>query len=160
MSAVSLRSEISLRFEWLSGHDGVLETRDPLASPIGKLLECLTPKRRVTVVGLWELLAARETHLLLAWDGNQLAGMATLIPFHRIGQRGGWIEDVVVDPKVRRRHVGRRLMEELTRRAKELQMSRLVLMSHAENGIAHSFYAAQGFNTERHVVFCKKLKKD
>ncbi|AEG14165.1 ribosomal-protein-alanine acetyltransferase [Desulfofundulus kuznetsovii DSM 6115] len=69
-----------------------------------------------------------------------------------VGYAGMWlvldeahVTNVAVHPQYRRRHIGRKLMQELMRRAVTLGASRMTLEVRTSNHVARHLYASLGF---------------
>ena len=87
--------------------------------------------------------------LLVGLSDGAVAGTVDLLLVGPSLTHGGhpWaiVENVVVDQAARRRGVGRALMEEAVRRAREAGCHRIQLLSNHRRTEAHAFYRALGF---------------
>ncbi|MGD1054248.1 MAG: GNAT family N-acetyltransferase [Candidatus Dormibacteria bacterium] len=88
--------------------------------------------------------------VLVATVDGAVAGTVDLLIVRPSLTHGGrpWaaLENVVVDQRFHRRGVGRALMEEAARRAREADCHRLQLLSSARRTEAHAFYRAIGMD--------------
>lgn len=67
------------------------------------------------------------------------------------------MEDLVVDKKYRRMGIGKALIAELEKRAKEWNCSQILFITEAERKGAISFYENLGYNSKTHIGFKKPL---
>ena len=89
--------------------------------------------------------------LYVAMLGNDVVGSLALLVMDNLGHLGApsaIVEDVVVDPAIQGRGVGRAMMQFALERAREKHCYRLTLSSNAKRREAHAFYESLGF--ERH----------
>jgi GNAT superfamily N-acetyltransferase len=88
--------------------------------------------------------------LLVATVDGAVAGTVDLLVVRPSITHGGrpWaaVENVVVDDRYHRRGVGRALMDEAARRAREASCHRLQLLSSARRTEAHAFYRGIGMD--------------
>ena len=98
------------------------------------------------------LLAAIATqpgrHLLVAEVGGKIVGTADLLMVPNLTHSGApWavVENVVVDKEVRRRGVGRALIDDLIRRCATAGCYKVQLLSNKSRTDAHEFYRSVGF---------------
>jgi ribosomal protein S18 acetylase RimI-like enzyme len=84
-------------------------------------------------------------HLVAELDGS-VVGFCSLHFRHRLNRvrPEGWIPDLIVDPAVRRRGVGRALLQEAARRSRAAGCFELDLESGAQRREAHEFYRSAG----------------
>lgn len=96
--------------------------------------------------------------LLLALDAGRGCGLLGLdvLYYLPLGAPTCRITALVVDPHAQRRGVGRRLVREAERRARQAGATRLELTSAAHRAEAHAFYRALGFG-EGALRFVKSL---
>lgn len=87
--------------------------------------------------------------LLVALDDGRVVGTVELLIISpnltHEGRPWALVEHMVVDHSARRQGVGRQLMEEAERRAREAGCHRISLFSDRRRGEAHAFYEALGF---------------
>ena len=109
------------------------------------LMEVLDGSIKVTPDILKAAAEAPETHLFAAVEDGRIIGTASLcITHHPLGLKGG-IEDVVVSPEARGRHIGRKLMEHIIEYARTLAPVELHLTSRPAREKANLLYQALGF---------------
>ena len=84
-------------------------------------------------------------YILCALEGDKVLGMASLAIYQVLSGKKGWIEDVVVDQKQRRKGVAKILTQELIRLSRELGLDQLLLYTGAHRKAAHQLYEACGF---------------
>ena len=119
------------------------------------LMEVLDGSVKVTPQILKAAAQAPETHLFAAVEEGRIIGTASLcITHHPLGLKGG-IEDVVVSPEARGRHIGRKLMEHIIEFAHKLAPIELHLTSRPSREKANLLYQALGFR--QHVTNVYKL---
>ena len=119
------------------------------------LMEVMDGSIKVTPDILKSAAQAPETHLFAAVEEGRIIGTASLcITHHPLGLKGG-IEDVVVSPEARGRHIGRKLMEHIIEYARGLAPIELHLTSRPSREKANLLYQALGFR--QHVTNVYKL---
>lgn len=123
------------------------------------LMEVLDPTVPVTAESLKAAVECPETYLFAAMEEGRILGTASLcVTRHPLGRKGG-IEDVVVSPAARGRHIGRQLMEHIIGFARqELAPIELHLTSRPSREKANLLYQAIGF--QRHDTNVYKLPLD
>lgn len=77
--------------------------------------------------------------------GNALIGMGTLIPVRKLFSFCGSVEDVVVDEGYRGQGLGRKIMKEIIKEARDLEMKFLDLTSGFHRQAANKLYQSLGF---------------
>jgi GNAT superfamily N-acetyltransferase len=68
------------------------------------------------------------------------------------------VEDVVVSSKFRRFGIGRALMNEIEKTAKQLNCSYIMLITDSDRPEAHGFYLSLGYRTDEYKAFKKAIK--
>ena len=128
------------------------DIRDLLA-----LMEVLDSSIAVTPETLKAAAEAPETHLFAAVEEGRILGCASLcITHHPLGLKGG-VEDVVVSPQARGRHIGRQLMEHIIEYARGLAPIELHLTSRPSREKANLLYQALGFRQHNTNVYKMSL---
>jgi ribosomal protein S18 acetylase RimI-like enzyme len=132
----------------------VTDSDEALAASIAALVPQLSPRRAPpTAAELEELLAAPQTHLLVARKGQALLGMLTLVLYRVPTGLRGLIHDVVVDEAARGRGVG----EALTRKALSLAASEgaisVELTTRQEREAANRLYRRLGFEQRETNIY-------
>ena len=124
-----------------------------------KLMEVLDDSIGATPEMLQQAAASPHTYLFAAIEKGRIIGTASLcVTWHPLGRKGG-IEDVVVSPEARGRHIGRRLMEHLIDFARrELAPIELHLTSRPSREKANLLYQSIGFSRYETNVY--KLRID
>lgn len=117
------------------------------------LMEVLDSSVKVTPEVLKAAAECPYTHLFAAVEDGLIIGCASLcITRHPLGQKGG-IEDVVVSPEARGRHIGRQLMEHIIEYARGLAPIELHLTSRPSREKANLLYQAIGFRQHETNVY-------
>ena len=106
-----------------------------------------TPDREKQRRGLQLLIDSPGALVVVAEEGNEIAGMATLqlVVSTAEGGRAGLIEDVVVGEFYRGRGVGHSLMDHLLSWAKKQGAMRVQLLADRDNQPALDFYRKEGW---------------
>lgn len=97
-----------------------------------------------------------ESHLLVARDserGNQIVGVACLIPQYQPLRFVARIEDVIVDADARGKGIGRGLMDRLIEKASALGCVHIDLNSRPEHVEANQLYLRLGFERRETNVY-------
>jgi len=104
----------------------------------------------------WALVSSdTRQHLLVAEAAGEIVGTLTLIVIPNLGHHGkpwGAIENVVVGNDHRGNGVGKALMGEASKKARELDCYKLILSSNLVRTQAHDFYRRLGWE-ETHIGF-------
>jgi len=117
--------------------------------------------RTAARVLLGRILASGGEVLLAEREGRPL-GTLTLYVLPLLahqGRPGALVEDVAVHPLAQGEGIGRRLMDEAMRRAREAGCYKLALSSNASRVAAHAFYERLGF-TRHGLSFAVALTED
>ena len=127
------------------------------AADLLSLMVVLDPAIPVTADDLQAAAACPSTHLFAAVEDGRIIGCASLcITRHPLGLKGG-IEDVVVSPEARGRHIGRQLMEHIIGFARGLAPIELHLTSRPSREKANLLYQKIGFQRYETNVYKLKL---
>ncbi|MFV1985656.1 MAG: GNAT family N-acetyltransferase [Gemmatimonadota bacterium] len=91
-----------------------------------------------------------DSHILCCALDDEIVGFTQLYPsFSSVRMRPVWIlNDLFVDPSVRRRGVARALMRAARRHAADTGATYLTLETHRENTSAQAVYAAEGWTRD------------
>ncbi len=117
------------------------------------LMEELDSSVKVTHEILKAAAESPETHLFAAVEDGRIIGTASLcITHHPLGLKGS-VEDVVVSPQARGRHIGRKLMEHIIEYARTLAPIELHLTSRPAREKANLLYQALGFRQHNTNVY-------
>ncbi|MET2984406.1 GNAT family N-acetyltransferase [Aureibaculum conchae] len=90
-------------------------------------------------------------------DGEKLAGMALMATYTVISGYKGWVEDVVVDPNYRGKGLGRKLMNKLLEKGKEMGLSEILLFSNEKRQAAISLYKSLDFKQKHSGLYILKM---
>jgi N-acetylglutamate synthase-like GNAT family acetyltransferase len=101
----------------------------------------------------------QKGYVFTARDEGKLIGMSLLIPLTKFMAFFGNVEDVVVSEDYRGQGIGKKLMENLIAKAKELGMQHLFLTSNKNREAARAIYAAYGFEEYDTTAYKLYLKK-
>ena len=104
-----------------------------------------------------ELIASPHSHLYVAIEEEEVAGMLTLGCYHSPTGRKAWIEDVVVDVAYRDRGIGAELVRHAIDEARRMGIEQLMLTSNPLREAANRLYQRMGF--ERKMTNCYKMDK-
>ena len=122
---------------------------DELVAAFGRLIPQLSRSAAVPTPDLiQEIGEARASTVLVARDlrdNRRIVGMLTLVVFRIPTGVRAWIEDVVVDERMRGRGVGEGLSQEAVRRATELGARTVELTSRPSREAANRLYQRLGF---------------
>lgn len=113
--------------------------------PFGRLLEELGGAGVLSRERFEQMMQAPDCHLLVAESEGQPVGMLTLALYPTLTALRGWIEDVVVDSKARKRGVGRALLRKAVEIARAKGCKTLSLTSSPHRQAAHALYLSEGF---------------
>lgn len=105
-----------------------------------------------------EFLADPRHHLAVALDGETVVGMASGVHYvHPDKPPELWVNEVGVAPTHHRQGIGRRLMEALFARGRELGCREAWLGTEEDNTAARRLYASVGGEEEPMVVISFRL---
>lgn len=132
----------------------VTEPDERLVDAVARLLPQLSPKRTPPgLLELAEMAAAPGTMLLVAFEGDEVLGMLTLVLYRVPTGIRGWIHDVVVDEAARGRGVGGELTTEALRLAERAGAVSVELTTRAERAEANRLYQRLGFERRETNVY-------
>ncbi len=127
-----------------------------LTSEINRLLRQLSPNCCPLDASHLSL-ATSHSRVLTAWKGQQLVGMATLVPVFAPSGSSGFIHDVVTDVSVRGWGVGRELMKRLVEEAGLLGLKFVELTCRSDRVAANRLYQDSGFVARDTNVYRKAI---
>jgi ribosomal protein S18 acetylase RimI-like enzyme len=111
-----------------------------------------------TILDAAELLADQAVECIVIEEDGIVAGFASLIKYYLpTGGKVGKIEDVIVDENFRGKGLGRKLIEELVKIAKENNLKKLQLTSSPSRVAARELYKSVGFEMKDTNVFVMNL---
>ncbi|KJS33181.1 MAG: hypothetical protein VR64_02875 [Desulfatitalea sp. BRH_c12] len=131
---------------------------DALLQALNELLPQLSPTApALNAAALRHVIAAADSHLLMARQGAVYCGSATLvIVVIPTGQRAR-IEDVVVSRSMRGRGIGRALVGRALALAREQGADSVELTSHPSRAAANALYRKMGFVQRETTVYQYRL---
>ncbi len=103
-----------------------------------------------------------DCHVYVATADGEIIGTFTLLVMDHLAHGGapsGIVEDVVVDPKVQGKGIGRQMMEFAMDRCKEKSCYKLTLSSNLKREAAHHFYQSLGFKKHGYSFVIEPAKK-
>jgi ribosomal protein S18 acetylase RimI-like enzyme len=106
---------------------------------------------------LGRIVESDASHLLMAYDGDEVLGTTTLVVFLIPTGIRAWIEDVVVDDAARGRGVGAALNEAALDLARSLGATTVDLTSRPSREAANRLYQRLGFEQRETNVYRYKL---
>ncbi|ADK82962.1 GNAT family N-acetyltransferase [Sediminispirochaeta smaragdinae] len=132
-----------------------------------KLLEILfsqeeefCPDRSKQEAGLRMIIENPDTGFVLAaLKHGSIVGMVNILftVSTALGARVALLEDLIVRPEERRKGIGKGLITEASRCAKQAGCMRLTLLTDGANTTAHHFYQKNGFSYSNMQIFRKLL---
>jgi ribosomal protein S18 acetylase RimI-like enzyme len=132
----------------------VYEDFDGLLSAIRKLVRELSDSApELREADLRHIVHSPASRLLIARDNGEIIGMLTLVLFRIPTGIRAWIEDVVVDPRVRGQGVGQALTEAALRIASESGARTADLTSRPGREAANRLYKRIGFTPRETTVY-------
>jgi phosphinothricin acetyltransferase len=131
------------------------ELHEAARQQVAALFRQLNPD--IKQVPLQELFEA-DNPITIAYceDNGAIVGIALMCTYKVISGHKGWIEDVVVDEKMRGRGIGKKLMEKLLEVAREKQLSEVLLFSADHRQAAISLYKKLGFQRKDSGLYILK----
>lgn len=99
------------------------------------------------------VMGEKHTAVFLALRDGHCVGIATLTISETLRGTVGHVEDVIVDPSIRREGIGRKLMTKLLQIAKECGVRKLKLTSRHSRTEAHALYESLGFRKHETNVY-------
>ena len=105
---------------------------------------------------VWDSIEKNNIKYFLAKENNEVIGTCyiAIIPnLTRTGQSIGYVENVIIDEKHRKKGIGRKLMEMAINYAKEENCYKVVLQSRMDRKEAHKFYESIGFSGNSKKAF-------
>lgn len=135
----------------------LLEVADPeVARELDELMEHLAPapRPRLTRERLERIISSPYATLIVAEQEGRIVGSLTLQRYTTPVTDKFWIEDVVTLPEVRGRGVGRALLREAIRMARQITPEATIyLTSNPHRTAARELYRSEGFEQYETGVF-------
>jgi ribosomal protein S18 acetylase RimI-like enzyme len=117
-----------------------------LTGGINRMLAQLTgAPKTVSAEQIEAIIGSENSHLLAAVDQGQVLGMLTLVVYTIPSGKRAVIEDLVVDNAVRRRGIGRALLNRAIMRAGAMGATDVNLTSNPSRKAANRLYRKMGF---------------
>lgn len=133
------------------------EAEEKYIHPIRELLAQLSSSEVVfSIDTLKEIVGSSNVHLFIATCNGNVCGMLTLAHYAAPTGRKLWIEDVVVDSRLRGKSVGRSLVQCAVEKAKEIGGT-LMLTSKPSRVAANALYRSSGFEQKDTNVYRMKV---
>ncbi|MCE2614002.1 GNAT family N-acetyltransferase [Flavobacteriaceae bacterium D16] len=124
------------------------EIEQQISLLMDQLNPLLRPQQLVDVIS-----ESTSLYVLCALEGKEIMGIASLALYSVLSGRKGWVEDVVVDQKHRRKGIAKLLTEELIRLSKELELDQLLLYTGTHRKEAHRLYESCGFSLKNSHLY-------
>jgi ribosomal protein S18 acetylase RimI-like enzyme len=112
---------------------------------------------QASLAQLQEMVADKNTILIVAKDGQRIVGMALLVIILKIGKSIGSVEDVVVHEEYRGQGLGEKIMKEVIAVAKARKLLTLGLTSRPIRVAGNKLYQKLGFTIKETNVYRLKL---
>lgn len=109
------------------------------------LMKQLSDEKTVTRSMMEEVIKDPNSHLFALFEGDKVAGCATLSVYYSPTGRKACIEDVVVHTDYRGQHLGRMLLEHLISEARTMSPIEIHLTSRPVRVAANALYQSLGF---------------
>jgi GNAT superfamily N-acetyltransferase len=133
------------------------------ANAIAGLYQELVPKAPIKVLPerITEIANDKNTYLIVCDTGKDIIATALVTlcndaMFNR--QPFAIIENVIVSKIHQREGIGKSLMDHIEEFCLTTNCSKIMLLSSSDNGSAHDFYAAMGYDPDAKLGFIKKRK--
>ncbi len=136
--------------------------RDASEGLLGQLNALLAQLRKDspaagTLADLQELVLNKNTHIVVAKEGEKITGVAFLLIMPKLGKRIALVEDVVVDEASRGKGIGKEIMKKAIGIAKEQHATYVTLTSRPARAEANAFYQKLGFKQKETNVYRMNL---
>ena len=112
---------------------------------------------------LIQMLASPSSFLFLARHqdyGEEIIGMATLVLYYVPTGLRGYLEDLVVDARVRGKRIGESLMQACLEKAEQAGATQVMLTSNPYRKAANQLYLRMGFELRKTNVYRYNLLQD
>jgi len=100
----------------------------------------------------------KNSHFLVALDGESLIGMVTVVPIYKVSGVKGSIEHLFIDEKYRGKGIGKDLMSFAIDLAKKLKIETLFLTCEPNREVANKLYQKLGFKVKDTNFYYLDLK--
>jgi GNAT superfamily N-acetyltransferase len=105
---------------------------------------------------IWENIKTQNIKYIIAKDNGKIIASCyiCIIPnFTRKGKSIGFIENVITDKNYRKKGIGKQIMENAIKYAKDQNCYKIILQSGNKRTDAYSFYESLGFDGESKKAF-------
>lgn len=121
---------------------------------IQRLIAQLTSRPvEITETALQEIISQANTHLFVALTDQKITGMLTVAIYHSPTGGKAWIEDVVVDQRMRGQGVGKQLVLHAIEFVKAQRIPQLMLTSNPTRISANKLYQSLCFQPKETNVY-------
>ena len=127
-----------------------------MTTALNTLLSSLSPHSTTSPEKLQAVADDPNAHLFLIREGDEIVATATLCVCHTPESTIGFVETVVVAPECRGKGYGRKIMEDVIAKAKDLGCDKLQLTSKPSRVAANELYKKLGFSLKE--TNCYKLE--
>lgn len=103
--------------------------------------------------------ANKTAFIIGAFEKNELLGFVWAFEREYIGQSRIHINQIVINPEIRNRGIGGKLLEKLEKLAEDKGIYNIDLMVTSDNEPAIKFYKSKGFQSES-ILFKKSIKTE
>jgi ribosomal protein S18 acetylase RimI-like enzyme len=118
-----------------------------------ELREGQSGSKPATLTELKQILADKNTVVIVAKDGERIVGVATLTIIQKLGKRIAYVEDVVVGSAFRGQGVGEKMMRKLIAVARTKKVMKLGLTSRPARVAGNELYQKVGFTQKETNVY-------
>lgn len=129
------------------------------AETLRSLIEQLT--ERSSTFGeadLRKILQDNASRIFIMWHEGEIVGMLSLCTYLSPTARKVWVEDVVIDDKLRGRGLGQKLVDFAINYVREnLSPCSLMLTSRPSRVAANELYRKVGFQQRQTNIYCLKM---
>ncbi len=142
------------------GHMEIVEYHTPLAGDLPAINDLLRELNagasELTMERLKKICAAPQMHLFIAYDAENIIGMATLEIGETMMGTQGYVHDIVVSSVYRGKGLGKMLMEKVIMEARKLAVRHVDLTSNPKRN-TEKFYLSLGFVKRETDCYRKEL---
>lgn len=121
------------------------------------LVQVSATAKPMTSALLLQIIHDENVTLLAAKEGGVIIGMGILIILRTAEGLKGYVDDVVIDEPYRGQGIGKKLMEEIIKIAREKKLMKIELTSRSERVAANKLYQKLGFEIRETNVYRLKL---
>ena len=114
----------------------------------------------ITAKNIWEIIKTQNIKYFIAKDNGKIIASCyiCIVPnLTRNGRSIGFIENVITDKEYRGKGIGKNIMENAIKYAKDQNCYKVILQSGNKRTDAHKFYEILGFDGESKKAFDLRL---